>query len=157
MHDGCWLIFFVCLLFFAFCSFIFIFTFFERVSLCSSGCPRISSVDQAGLSLPASASLVTPYIFFFKDYLTKYWVSVRPFHNSVRPFHNSYFVWYDSNPFPLPLPSLLQGSFVTWLYYVYYLWGCVCMYGHLCDHVWKSEDNLWESKDSLWGSPSYGS
>jgi hypothetical protein len=37
------------------------FFFWDRVSLCSSGCPRTHSVDQAGLelrNLPASASRV---------------------------------------------------------------------------------------------------
>jgi hypothetical protein len=44
-----------------FCFVLFVFVFRDRVSLCSPGCPRIHSVDQAGLELrnpPASASQV---------------------------------------------------------------------------------------------------
>jgi hypothetical protein len=40
---------------------LFCFVFWDRVSLCSPGCPRTHSVDQAGLELrnpPASASRV---------------------------------------------------------------------------------------------------
>jgi hypothetical protein len=51
--------------FFFFCFFFFffflVFFFWDRVSLCSPGCPRTHSVDQAGLELrnsPASASRV---------------------------------------------------------------------------------------------------
>ena len=56
--------FFVCfffLFFFLFFFFFFFLIFRDRVSLCSSGCPRTHSVDQAGLELrnpPASASQV---------------------------------------------------------------------------------------------------
>jgi hypothetical protein len=52
---------FVCFCFFVvFCLFLFLF-FWDRVSLCSPGCPGTHSVDQAGLELrtpPASASQV---------------------------------------------------------------------------------------------------
>jgi hypothetical protein len=44
-----------------FCLFVFVFVFWDRVSLCSPGCPGTHSVDQAGLELrnpPASASRV---------------------------------------------------------------------------------------------------
>jgi hypothetical protein len=44
---------------FFFFSFFFFFFFWDRVFLCSSGCPETHSVDQAGLKLrnsPVSAS-----------------------------------------------------------------------------------------------------
>ena len=60
-----WGVLFVCFFFLFFCLVvffcIFFFFFWDRVSLCSPGCPGAHSVDQAGLevrNLPASASQV---------------------------------------------------------------------------------------------------
>jgi hypothetical protein len=56
-------LFLFCFVFLGFFFFflVFVFVFLDRVSLCSSGCPGIHVVDQAGLelrNLPASASQV---------------------------------------------------------------------------------------------------
>jgi hypothetical protein len=57
-HFFCFVLFFWVFFFF---FLVFVFVFLDRVSLCSSGCPGIHVVDQAGLelrNLPASASQV---------------------------------------------------------------------------------------------------
>jgi hypothetical protein len=64
---------FVCL-FFVFCLFCFVLFFRNRVSLCSPGCPRTHSVDQAGLELrnsPASVSQVLELKAFATT--SRYW------------------------------------------------------------------------------------
>ena len=55
--------FFVCFLFWFF--FVCLFLFFrDRVSLCSPGCPRTHSVDQAGLELRNSLASASQTVFF---------------------------------------------------------------------------------------------
>jgi hypothetical protein len=90
--DGCWE-----LIFFwggggVFCLFVLVFLFWffrDRVSLCSPGCPRTHSVDQAGLELrnpSASASLVLG----LKACATTAWLGIeflRPLLTLVNPAH----------------------------------------------------------------------
>jgi hypothetical protein len=78
-------------------SFVFV-CFWDRVSLCSPGCPGTHSVDQAGLELrnpPASASQVHCYLF----------KCGKPISLPAWPLHELYFVLQQIKKLNQRLPS----------------------------------------------------